>query len=107
MLNSQGILTCQAPREARTSLRSTDLVAPPRAAGIVAVKAAYLWTHHEYQGLKPSLISVPEISSEHSFNDREYCGRPEVVELSPLFNVLGLLQQPGALYGLVWLKSMD
>ena len=68
----------------------------PRAAGIVAVIAAYFWTSPKYQGLPPSLISVPEISNEDSFNDREYWGHLDVVELSAQFNVLDLLQQLGA-----------
>jgi hypothetical protein len=44
-------MTCQALREAHTSLRSADLLGP------------------KYQGLTPSLISLPELSDEYSFND--------------------------------------
>ena len=38
----------------------------PRAAGILAVIAAYLWTSPKYQGLAARLISVPDISNEDS-----------------------------------------
>jgi len=43
----------------------------PRAAGIVAVIAAHLWTSPKYQGLTPNLISVPEIPNEDAFDDRD------------------------------------
>lgn len=51
----------------------------PRAGEIEAAAAAF-FIPHRYQGLTPSLISVPEASNEAPLIYREYYGYSEVVD---------------------------